>query len=173
MPFSRGSLQRTRRGLRPADNPDVEPAPDRALPGVAASQRRRCSGRPRLSRLAVGATLFFGVASCDTTPETPENAVMDYLTAEQLGKTDEAEGRLCERLRKSPGAGELEVIHRVVHKGSVFGEGVIREDQESAVVALEVVFAPSPPAARGEPWEAHLVREDGRWKVCGLQPAGD
>lgn len=110
------------------------------------------------------------VSCADSTPETPGNAVMDYITAAQLDHDDEAEGRLCQRLRQGASPEELAMIDRIVNQASVFGEGVVQEDDDSAVVRLEVLFAPSPRGAQGDPWEAHLVKEDDRWKVCGFEP---
>jgi hypothetical protein len=95
---------------------------------------------------------------------------MDYVTAAQLGKNDEADGRLCDRLRTRPAQGELSMIDRIVNEASVFSQGVVRQDEESATVRLEILFAPSPPGAQGDPWEAYLVKEDGIWKVCGFEP---
>lgn len=110
------------------------------------------------------------VSSCvDSTPETPGDAVMDYITAAQVGKESEASGRLCERLKTDATDAELATIDRVVHEASVFGEGTVEETDDSAVVALEVLFAPSPPGAEGDPWEAYMVKEDGKWKVCGFE----
>jgi hypothetical protein len=106
----------------------------------------------------------------DSTPETPGNAVMEYLTAAQLGDTEEADGRLCRRLRDTPDEGELETIGRIVHETSAFGEGVSRQDESTAEVRLEVLFSPSPQGAQGDPWVAHLAKERGHWKVCGFEP---
>jgi hypothetical protein len=106
----------------------------------------------------------------DTTPETPENAVMNFLTAAQVGRDEAADNRLCSRLGKPGHAEELATIDRV-EKAGVFGEGLKRQHDASATVMLRVVFPPSPPGAVGEPWEAHMVKEHGRWKVCGFVPA--
>jgi hypothetical protein len=95
---------------------------------------------------------------------------MEYLTATQVGDSDEAAGRLCRRLREAPDEGELETIDRLVHEASVFGEGVSRQDESTAEVRLEVLFSPSARGAQGDPWMAHLVKEGGRWKVCGFEP---
>jgi hypothetical protein len=112
------------------------------------------------------------VSSCiDSTPDSPENVVMDYLTAAQVNNEKAARTRLCSRLRESADEAELATLDRLVHRAAAFGEGLGREDRNSATVMLRVVFAPSPPGAEGEPWEARLVKEGGRWKVCGFAPA--
>ncbi len=47
-------------------------------------------------RLAGVVAVLLVTTSCyDSTPETLGNAVMDYITAEQVGKESEASGRLC------------------------------------------------------------------------------
>ena len=109
-------------------------------------------------------------SACDSTPDTPQNAVMDYLVAADLGRQSEADERLCPRLRESTDKDELAILDKIVHRASVFGEGLKHQDDRSAVVKLRVVFAPAPPGAKGESWEAQLVK-DGGWKVCGFSPA--
>ena len=122
--------------------------------------------------LSAAVAVLLIASACSSTPETPGNAVMAYLTAADLGKESEADGRLCERLKTEASDEELATLERVTNRASVFGEGTIRRTDDTAVVALEVLFAPSPEGADGEPWEAHLVKEDGTWKVCGFEPAG-
>jgi hypothetical protein len=64
-------------------------------------------------------------SACSSTPETPGNAVMAYLTAADLGKESEADGRLCERLKTEASDEELATLERVTNRASVFGEGTI------------------------------------------------
>jgi hypothetical protein len=93
------------------------------------------------------------------------------LTTEQVG--DDGRGRLCESLRKGERPGDLEVVEKVTHEASVFGEGTLSNDGDSAVVALEILFVPSPRGAEGDPWQAMMVREGRTWKVCGFEPRGE
>lgn len=79
----------------------------------------------------------------DSTPETPENALFEFVTAAQVGDDAEADSRLCERLRDSPpNANEVTLIDRVVQEGSVRGTGEVEEDGGSAVVGVEVLLGP-------------------------------
>lgn len=126
-----------------------------------------------LSRLGLfGVIVLLAPACVDATPETPGNAVMEYLIAAGVGDEDDANGRLCERLRSDPTEEETATLNRVVHESSVFGEGTIEETDDSAVVALEVLRAPASRDAVGDPWVAYMVKEGGRWKVCGFEPNG-
>jgi hypothetical protein len=143
-----------------------------------ASTTLRCSrtrwtrGDRFILKLGLTATLLVVWGCADATPATPANAVMEYLTAAQLGDSDDLMNGLCERLRDDPDGEELATINRVVHEASVFGQGVSSEGENVATVRLEVLFSPAPRGARGEPWKAHLVKESGRWTVCGFEPVG-
>jgi hypothetical protein len=108
-------------------------------------------------------------SGCDSTPDTPENAVMDFLVNRQVGKDGEASKFLCRRLQDTSDKDELDALETVLG-ASVFGDGLIEKNDDSATVRLEVRVPPSPPGAVGDPWDAHLVKEDGRWKVCGFEP---
>jgi hypothetical protein len=109
--------------------------------------------------------------SCSSTPDTPENAVMDYLTSAQVGDED-ADKLLCERLRITEDDEVLAELDRIVNHASVFGEGAeaTQRDGDTAFVALRVLFAPSERGAVGDPWLAEVVHEDRSWKVCGFAP---
>lgn len=96
---------------------------------------------------------------------------MEYLTTEQVG--EDGSGRLCQSLRSGERPDDMEIVERVTHEASVFGEGTLTVDGDSAVVALEVLFAPSARGAEGDPWQATMVNEGGTWKVCGFEPRGD
>jgi hypothetical protein len=124
---------------------------------------------PRLARALMFGAILIPSTGCDTTPETPGNAVIEFLMAAQGGDDDAADDRLCRRLRENGTAADLESIDLVVG-ASVFGEGTISRTDSDATVALKVVFPPSPLGAEGEPWVAHMVKEDGTWRVCGFEP---
>jgi hypothetical protein len=126
----------------------------------------------RLALLMSAMVASMGLA-CSSSPDTPENAVMGYLTSAQVGDEDKADNLLCDRLRENGDSPDWEVIDRLVSSASVFGEGVMLEDDSSAEVRLEVVFAPSEPGEDGEPWVALTIKEGGDWKVCGFEPLGD
>jgi hypothetical protein len=148
---------------------------DEGQPGVKRSVAAMAPARPLAvrRRRALVVLLVTGMAlaatGCDATPDTPENAVMDFLTSRQVGKDDDASKLLCRRLQDTSDQDELDAVETVVGS-SVFGDGLIEEDDDSAIVRLDVRVEPSPAAT--EPWEAHLVNEDGRWKVCGFEPVG-
>ena len=127
------------------------------------------AGRARLWTLLGAFWLLLAAAACDSTPGTPENAVIDYLEAAQTDDRDAPE-QLCESLREDPDPEELATLDRVVNEASVFGRGLRGESDDSAIVMIEVLFAPSPPGATGDPWLAHVVKEDGDWKLCGVEP---
>jgi hypothetical protein len=109
------------------------------------------------------------LSSCSSTPDTPENAVMDYLTSAQVGDED-ADKLLCERLRITEDAEDLAELDRIVNHASVFGDDAeaTQRDGDTVFVSLRVVFAPSERGAVGDPWLAEVVYEDRSWKVCGF-----
>ena len=118
---------------------------------------------------AIVALALFAAGCVDSTPDTPANAVMDYLTAAQVGKPS-ANSLLCKRLREAPTDQETATLDRLVNHASIFGTDVVRRDGDAVAVQLQVVMAPSPRGAEGDLWDATMVKEDGHWKVCGFQP---
>jgi len=122
--------------------------------------------------LTLGAVLLgLGVGGCaDSAPDTPANAVMSYLTAAQVGKTTTADGRLCDRLRTSASPEESATLDQIVNHAAVFGTDIVQGQGDTVAVQLRVVFAPAPRGAQGTMWDARMVKEGGRWKVCGFQP---
>jgi hypothetical protein len=81
---------------------------------------------PRIARALMFGAILIPTTGCDTTPETPGNAVIEFLMAAQGGDDDAADDRLCRRLRENGTAADLESIDLVVG-ASVFGEGTISQ----------------------------------------------
>lgn len=118
--------------------------------------------------------ISLGGTACDSTPETPANAVMDYLTAQQLGKPS-ASQRLCQSLRAQLDAGvgpDIGGYRPIVDDaGNVFGARKTENSGNVATVLLEVQFQPSPEFDNLELWNARMAKEGDKWKVCGFEPA--
>lgn len=127
--------------------------------------------------------------SCSTTPDTPENAVIEFFVARQMGHYDRAEQKLCSSLIENPGSEATYVFQRfVAEAGTIYGEGTLNETDDEATVRLAIGHAPSRPISthsiddlmsgragmevrkHRDPWIAHMVKEDGKWKLCGLEP---
>lgn len=158
---------------------DSEVAPVRVPSDVYLADIRRCRGRRPgslagrwLVRMTMAWSLIACVACGDSTPDNPQNAVMEFLSASQVGADHEAQEKLCEELRRDASDEELATLERLTERASVFGEGIARQGNETATVKLRVVFAPSPPGTTGDRWSAHLVKEDSSWRVCGFTPGG-
>lgn len=123
---------------------------------------RRRSGGAIAALLAV-ATLWG--AGCASSPDTPENAVIDFLVTAQTQGSDEANAHLCDRLRTSPTPAETEALS-LVSGSTVYGDGLVNQDGNTATVALRVVTPPAAQGSSGDRWEVEVVREQGSWRPC-------
>lgn len=111
---------------------------------------------------------------------------MDWATSHQAEHYDEARGRLCEKLVDDPDTDAMRTARRIADEAQVAGRGTIFDNGERATVRLSIEFPPFPKMEksyaeqarsgqwevedRGDPWLADMVKEDGRWKVCGFEP---
>ena len=106
-------------------------------------------------------------------PDTPGNAVLGYITAEQLGEPD-AESLLCEGLRGEGSDSEREDAALLAETATSFYTGVDRVSGGEAVVLLEVRI-PVPGSrtfeVTTEDWQVVVVKEDGGWKPCEFRRA--
>lgn len=144
--------------------------------------------RPAVALLLLMLPALTAHYSCSGTPDTPENAVIEYFMSYQLKEDDKAMGRLCEFLLRNSGGEAMRTIHEVAGSANIYGDGLIDQSGKQATVRLGISLPPFPPAARRsiddymsgragielqkrhEPWAAHMVKEDGKWKLCGLEP---
>lgn len=114
-----------------------------------------------------------GACSAWSAPESPENAVIHFGTALQVGTEDEVRERVCSKARgegldrpfgyddlRPLGAGGLEEF-------GYHGTGVVHEEGNSAVVFGDLTVEGG---FDYETWAFELVNE-GSWKVCRVRPA--
>jgi len=123
----------------------------------------------RTGVLFAGGWLLLGLG-CTATGGGPQNVVMDYLTAAQVGNASAAQSHLCSHLRYSPTQKETDTLKRLVNSG-VFGTGAVQHQPDGTeLVALNVVEGTVPNTIR-EACDAVVVRQGGDWKVCGFHRA--
>jgi len=107
-------------------------------------------------------------------PETPANAVLDFGNDVVLGDEDGAWDRLCSELKADAlgGPGErfsaLQAFER--HVGNLSTK-TAKIDGDEARVPLSVRPFGVPDDSANEQWVALLVRERGKWRVCGYERA--
>jgi hypothetical protein len=122
-------------------------------------------------------------AACSSSPETPENAVIDFGVDVQLGHEAAALGRVCDAKRADyqnhDSAFYASVKATDGYKGlSGYKPGFDPKTiDDHTVVVYGSAGNAGPPTLRGfsppeNVWASTMVREHGKWKVCGLEMTG-
>jgi hypothetical protein len=141
--------------------------------GLAPDRRNRQPAAIWAWALCVVAASGLGACSAWRAPETPENAVIHFGTALQVGTDEEVRDHVCSKARDEGRARPFgyEDLRPLGAGGSeefgYHGTGVVREDGDSAVVFGDLTVEGG---FDYETWAFDLV-DEGTWKVCRVRQA--
>jgi len=155
-----------------------------ALPGRGTDQDSRLEGSGHCILAVTMMLMTFGLCvACDSTPETPENAVIDFGVDVQLGRESAALSRVCDAKRSDYQNHDSSFYASVRATDGYKGLSGYRPGFDPKAVDSNTVIVygsagkAGPPTERGfsppeNVWASTMVRQHGKWKVCDLQLTG-